>query len=75
MPAANGNWMSPPYRRCLRPNQRDRTGCEAALKYRKKMEASISNEYAFDTTSKSGNFYYSWPQVTLRRSNGFAWVL
>ena len=39
-------------------------GLEASLKYRKKIEASISNEYVFDTTSKSGNFYYSWPQLT-----------
>ena len=38
-------------------------GCEASLTY-KKIEASISNEYVFDTTSKSGNFYYSWPQLT-----------
>jgi hypothetical protein len=22
------------------------------------------NEYVFDTTSKSGNFYYSWPELT-----------
>jgi hypothetical protein len=39
-------------------------GFEVALKYRKKIEASINNEYVFDTTSKSGNFYYSWPQLT-----------
>jgi hypothetical protein len=39
-------------------------GCEVSLSYRKKVEASISNEYVFDTTSKSGNFYYSWPQLT-----------
>jgi hypothetical protein len=39
-------------------------GCEVSLGYRKKVEASINNEYVFDTTSKSGNFYYSWPQVT-----------
>lgn len=38
-------------------------GCEASLTY-KKVELSISNEYVFDTTSKSGNFYYSWPQLT-----------
>jgi hypothetical protein len=38
-------------------------GCEASLTY-KKIEASISNEYVFDTTSKAGNFYYSWPQLT-----------
>jgi hypothetical protein len=38
-------------------------GCEAALTY-KKIEASISNEYVFDTGSKAGNFYYTWPQIT-----------
>ncbi len=38
-------------------------GCEASLTY-KKVELSISNEYVFDTGSKSGNFYYSWPQFT-----------
>jgi hypothetical protein len=39
-------------------------GCEASLNYRKKVELSIGNEYVFDTTSKSGNFYYAWPQLT-----------
>ena len=38
-------------------------GCEASLTY-KKIELSITNEYVFDTTHKSGNFYYSWPQFT-----------
>lgn len=38
-------------------------GCEAALKY-KKIELSVSNEYVFDTGNKSGNFYYSWPELT-----------
>jgi hypothetical protein len=38
-------------------------GCEASLTY-KKVELSISNEYVFDTTNKSGSFYYSWPQIT-----------
>ncbi len=38
-------------------------GCEASLTY-KEIELSISNEYVFDTTHKSGNFYYSWPQLT-----------
>ena len=38
-------------------------GCEVSLTY-KKIEASISNEYIFDTGSKAGNFYYAWPQVT-----------
>jgi len=38
-------------------------GCEASLTW-KTLTFSIDNEYVFDTTSKSGNFYYSWPQVT-----------
>jgi len=38
-------------------------GLEASLTY-KKFELSISNEYLFDTTHKSGNFYTAWPQLT-----------
>jgi hypothetical protein len=38
-------------------------GCEASLTY-KKVLLSISNEYVFDTAHKSGNFYYTWPQLT-----------
>jgi hypothetical protein len=38
-------------------------GLEIALKYKTKIEATITNEYVFDTTSKSGNFYYAWPQL------------
>jgi hypothetical protein len=38
-------------------------GCEASLAW-KKLTVSIDNEYVFDTGSKSGNFYYSWPQIT-----------
>lgn len=38
-------------------------GFEASLEY-KKIRASISNEYVFDTSHESGNFYYSWPQVS-----------
>lgn len=38
-------------------------GCEASLTW-KNLEFSISNEYVFDTGSKSGNFYYTWPQIT-----------
>jgi hypothetical protein len=38
-------------------------GCEASLTY-KKVQLSITNEYVFDTTSKSGNFYNTWPQFT-----------
>src|SRR5271165_4962249 len=40
-------------------------GCEASLEY-KKLTLSIDNEYVFDTTSKSGNFYYTWPQLTYK---------
>ena len=40
-------------------------GCEASLTW-KKLEFSINNEYVFDTTSKSGNFYYNWSQLTYR---------
>ena len=38
-------------------------GCEASLTY-KKLELSVTNEYVFDTTHKSGNFYNTWPQIT-----------
>ena len=38
-------------------------GCEASIAY-KKVTLSIDNEYVFDTTSKDGNFYYAWPQLT-----------
>jgi hypothetical protein len=38
-------------------------GCEASLTY-KKLELSVTNEYVFDTRSKSGNFYNTWPQLT-----------
>ena len=38
-------------------------GCEASLSYGK-IELSVANEYVFDTGSKSGNFYYAWPQLT-----------
>lgn len=38
-------------------------GFEASVIYRK-LELSISNEYVFDTRTKSGNFYYAWPQLT-----------
>jgi hypothetical protein len=39
-------------------------GCEASLSW-KILELSLDNEYVFDTTSKSGNFYYAWPQFTI----------
>jgi hypothetical protein len=43
-------------------------GCEASLSWRK-LTLSIDNEYVFDTTSKSGNFYYTWPQITYQPTN------
>lgn len=38
-------------------------GCELSLTY-KKLSFSSSNEYVFDTTKKSGSFFYSWPELT-----------
>jgi hypothetical protein len=46
-------------------------GLEVSLNYRKKLEFSIENEYVFDTTSKSGNFYYAWPQLTYSPKDWF----
>lgn len=43
-------------------------GFEASLAY-KKIRASISNEYVFDTGDKSGSFYYSWPEVSYSLTN------
>jgi hypothetical protein len=43
-------------------------GCEASLSY-EKVQLSISNEYVFDTTHKSGSFYYTWPQLTYSATN------
>ncbi|MGB8886467.1 MAG: hypothetical protein WCC87_07065 [Candidatus Korobacteraceae bacterium] len=45
-------------------------GCEASLTY-KRVQLSISNEYVFDTTHKSGSFYYSWPELTYSPRNWF----
>ena len=45
-------------------------GCEASLTY-KQIQISISNEYVFDTTHKSGNSYYSWPQLTYSPADWF----
>ena len=39
-------------------------GLEVTLNFKNKIETSLTNEYVFDTTSKSGNFYYAWPQLT-----------
>jgi hypothetical protein len=38
-------------------------GCEVELDW-KKLNFSISNEYVFDTTTTSGNFYYVWNQIS-----------
>jgi hypothetical protein len=38
-------------------------GCEASLSY-KRVTLSISNEYVFDLSDSTRNFYYSWPQAT-----------
>ena len=38
-------------------------GCEFSLEW-KKLTLSLDNEYVFDTGSKSGDFYYAWPQLT-----------
>ena len=43
-------------------------GCETSLTY-KKVQLSISNEYVFDTTHKSGNFYDTWPEFTYSPKN------
>lgn len=45
-------------------------GCEASLTYQK-VQLSISNEYVFDTTHKSGDFYYAWPELTYSPLNWF----
>ena len=38
-------------------------GLEATVSWWK-LQFYIANEYVFDTTAKSGNFYYSWPQLS-----------
>jgi hypothetical protein len=45
-------------------------GCEASVSW-KIFGLSLDNEYVFDTTSKSGNFYYAWPQLTVTPVNWF----
>jgi hypothetical protein len=45
-------------------------GGETSLTY-KEVQLSYSNEYVFDTTHKSGNFYYIWPQLTYSPSSWF----
>jgi len=45
-------------------------GCEASLTY-KKIGLSVSNEYVFDTTHKSENFYDAWLQLTYSPVNWF----
>ncbi|MGR4064972.1 MAG: hypothetical protein ACLQPV_05945 [Vulcanimicrobiaceae bacterium] len=43
-------------------------GCEASLAY-KKIDLSISNEYVYNPSHKSENFYYSWLQLTYSPAN------
>ena len=38
-------------------------GCEISLTY-KRLTISSTQEYVFDTKDRSGNFFYSWPQLT-----------
>lgn len=38
-------------------------GFEATITY-KKLEFYSANEYIFDTDTKSGNFFYTWTQLT-----------
>jgi hypothetical protein len=45
-------------------------GCEASVSW-KIVSLSLDNEYVFDTSSKSGNFYYSWPQLTFEPVDWF----
>jgi hypothetical protein len=45
-------------------------GCEASVAW-KILTFSLDNEYVFDTTSKSGNFYYAWPQLTIQPLSWF----
>jgi hypothetical protein len=45
-------------------------GSEVSLTY-KRLELSISNEYVFDRTDKSGNFYYSWLELTYSPADWF----
>jgi len=45
-------------------------GLEVSLTY-KKIELYLSNEYVFDTTRKSGNFYDAWPQLTYSPAHWF----
>jgi hypothetical protein len=45
-------------------------GCEASLSWNL-LTLSLDNEYVFDTNSKSGNFYYAWPQLTIQPVSWF----
>jgi hypothetical protein len=38
-------------------------GCETSITWNK-LNFSLDNEYVFSAASKSGNFYYAWPQIT-----------
>lgn len=46
-------------------------GLEATVTY-KKLELYSANEYIFDTTTKSGNFFYTWTQLTYAPTPWFA---
>jgi hypothetical protein len=39
------------------------SGLEFTITY-KKLQLYSANEYVFDTTTKSGNFFYTWTQLT-----------
>jgi hypothetical protein len=47
-------------------------GCEASLTFRE-LQLSISNEYVFDTTHKSGIFTTHGLNLSTRHRAGFAW--
>jgi hypothetical protein len=45
-------------------------GCETTLTY-KQLQFTSSNEYVFDTTNRSGSFFYSWPEITYSPTGWF----
>jgi hypothetical protein len=46
-------------------------GLEVTVTY-KKLQLYSANEYIFDTTTKAGNFFYTWTQVTYSPVSWFA---
>lgn len=46
-------------------------GLEFAVTY-KKLQLYSANEYIFDTTTKSGNFFYTWTQLTYSPTDWFS---